>query len=716
MCASGLLRLYFNDFNKGFEMIKYAKGSGFAVYRSPDALIKSAHRTRQHLVTQRLASFDPVRLDPAKFLYLRNRSISCEELWGPNFNADSFPAGELIKAYASFVGKPIDIDHTPSLVIGSVVDGLYVPPMILKGSAVAAAVDGNIPMEPFHNFGSIEVGDQVVGGWIENAWAIDKAALDGFYPHATEAVQDGVITDTSMGCFLPGTPITLADGTRKPIEDIVVGDKVLTHLGNTESVTHTMCRAYKGLVYDVRVYGQASPLIATPEHPVWVRHTPPSNGKARRRGLSRPTSCICGASFDNHQSLSAHVRESVRWGWDSKHAKVEDVFKQWTDVKDIKIGDWVCTPAMNVGGMDVGDYHLARLLGYYLAEGNVGCDRKRYGDIPQWVEWHFNVKEESYVQEVKSSIHALGFKASGPYIKSNCASVRCFSPKLAGRLMDLGGKYSWAKQLSSEAMGWSEENALALINAYWNGDGCYKGGNVMSGTASKDLADQLHTLAVRCRITISPPIKSYSPSIVSAGDRPRYILQCNFKPAEGDFKQYAGCDQMRVDDQGVWRRVTDVLIRSYDGVVYNFDVGGDSSYVASDVGVHNCEVEKTQCNICGNNAESVDEFCEHIGFWGVNKGSLWADNRFGMQVPSYERCFGMTFFEDSLILPESFNYQPGSQGADPNAKVLQILANRNFKGGQKEAQALADGLTKIYKMLPASKQEAFLTLLTSIGS
>lgn len=41
------------------------------------------------------------------------------------------------------------------------------------------------------------------------------------------------------GCFIDGTKITLGDGTKKNIEDVIVGDTVLTHLGNLKLVVST---------------------------------------------------------------------------------------------------------------------------------------------------------------------------------------------------------------------------------------------------------------------------------------------------------------------------------------------------------------------------------------------------------------------------------------------------------------------------------------------
>ena len=55
-----------------------------------------------------------------------------------------------------------------------------------------------------------------------------------------------------MGCFTAGTMVTLGDCTRKPIEDISVGDEVLTHEGRARTVTELHRRQYGGDMYTVR--------------------------------------------------------------------------------------------------------------------------------------------------------------------------------------------------------------------------------------------------------------------------------------------------------------------------------------------------------------------------------------------------------------------------------------------------------------------------------
>jgi len=90
-------------------------------------------------------------------------------------------------------------------------------------------------------------------------------ALDGeWFP-----LEDLTITWTAhIGC-LPPRQIIATDKGDKNIEDIEIGEKVLTHKGNFKDVTKTSKRKYKGEIYKLN-YGDRT-LTVTPEHPVFTQ-------------------------------------------------------------------------------------------------------------------------------------------------------------------------------------------------------------------------------------------------------------------------------------------------------------------------------------------------------------------------------------------------------------------------------------------------------------
>src|SRR5919109_650191 len=74
-----------------------------------------------------------------------------------------------------------------------------------------------------------------------------------------------------LGCLLAGQEIVTADGV-KNVEDVRVGDLVLTHQGRFRRVLRTMRRPYQGQGYTISLGGRyGRTLTLTEEHPVLVR-------------------------------------------------------------------------------------------------------------------------------------------------------------------------------------------------------------------------------------------------------------------------------------------------------------------------------------------------------------------------------------------------------------------------------------------------------------
>lgn len=141
----------------------------------------------------RLAALDPIRLDPSRYIYYRNRAISSLETHGPNQNGDGFPREELKKSYASFINCGVSVDHNERDIVGIVVDSVWNPYSgVLRDGAIVS----------FDKVGSIEQGDIILGDYVENVHALDRKICEERHPGLIQAVLNGDVTDTSMGVFV----------------------------------------------------------------------------------------------------------------------------------------------------------------------------------------------------------------------------------------------------------------------------------------------------------------------------------------------------------------------------------------------------------------------------------------------------------------------------------------------------------------------------------
>lgn len=589
-------------------------------FKTSNAKVTGIHSSRGRTAGRVLSGFDYEPRD-GKFLYVAVRACTADV---PNLNFDMLPDRELKTAYRSFIGSYVYLNHdnqSPSKARGAIIDAAY------------------------HT-------EDPDDKWVEILMEMDEERC----PKLCSLIRSGDIDTVSMGCFLPGTMVTLPDGSTKPIEDVAAGDKVVTHLGNVGNVDIKMVHEHHGMVYEVRSYAQPRPMRITEEHPVWIRR-PQRNAYDRVRERVEKNKgehshvCVCGREFGTHHALAAHLREAKKHDSLGGHGALP-VFEGWVEAKDVEIGDYVLDPAIS-GCVDC-DADLARLLGYYLAEGNFCYDGKRDlpDGVPCGVEWTFNEAEVDYHAEVAELVERLGYKPVGPYFKNGAATVRCNSPELAGIMLELGGKYSWGKRVSPEVMRWGVESQRLLLEAYFNGDAHWEvtenGRHFEFSTVSRVLAEQVFAMCVRCGIRCSEPkMRDYTGMYGGSIHRPIYSAQGNFDASSARSESLA-----YVDEKGMWRRVTGIRAFEYDGNVYNMSVGGDDSYVADGCAVHNCNVESTTCSVCGNTAEYPFQFCEHI----QQKGRTFNGKL------AYEICNGIEFFEESWV------YDP----ADPTAYTQAI--------------------------------------------
>lgn len=159
--------------------IKYGSAKIIATYESEVGLLEVKPELEKIL-----ESFKVIKLDPQRYFYLRNRSVSSLETWGPNKNGDAFPRQELKDRHFTFVNSRVSVDHRDEIIVGVVIDSYFVNPKVEYE------------------------GDRIIksGDYVENILALDKKVLESYKPDGKHSlyqlIMDGIVTDTSMGAIV----------------------------------------------------------------------------------------------------------------------------------------------------------------------------------------------------------------------------------------------------------------------------------------------------------------------------------------------------------------------------------------------------------------------------------------------------------------------------------------------------------------------------------
>jgi hypothetical protein len=71
-------------------------------------------------------------------------------------------------------------------------------------------------------------------------------------------------------CFVPSSQVRMADGTEKAIEDVVVGEEVLDHIGSPNKVIRVIKKPYSGDILKFEFRCKIKEINCTPDHRMYV--------------------------------------------------------------------------------------------------------------------------------------------------------------------------------------------------------------------------------------------------------------------------------------------------------------------------------------------------------------------------------------------------------------------------------------------------------------
>ena len=344
-------------------------------------------------------------------------------------------------------------------------------------------------------------------------------------------------------CFKAGTLITTDKGY-KNIEDIQVGDMVLTHKNRFRKVVLPMV-THSDKIYEVCVQGSTAEV--TEEHPYYVR-------------------------------------ESGMW-WNSNSRRYERVFLEpkWKRVSELCKGDYIGFP---INDLSENPHNLTSedcwLLGRYLADGHYRKQKVGNRYKYQVIYSVGDMKVEAFKNAVSRHFSCY---------KHTQSTYRCVvSSKRLGELIELFnlGNRAYNKQFSSDLLNLPVELAKSVLDEYLSGDGYFdeRRGLYKASTVSKKLAFGLGQLVMKVyRVPYGLFFTKRPSKAVICG---RTVNQRD--GWEIDFRSNPQRPPQSVILDGYfWVPFRRKKLLSDSSPVYNFEVEGDNSYVANNCIVHNCQ-------------------------------------------------------------------------------------------------------------------------------
>ena len=364
-------------------------------------------------------------------------------------------------------------------------------------------------------------------------------------------------------CFPAGQKVLMANGTEKNIEDVKIGDLVVTHKNNYKRVTNLFNRQFSGDLYLTEVKRTRSKILSTDCHQFFTD-----------RGLIR----IDSIDDEKLQIQFPKIKESV---------KIIDLS---TLSDNIIIDDY----SIRIGGskkilpryIDY-DEDICWLIGMYAAEG--GCEKIKGGNYSR-VTFTVNITENEYAEKIHRIIKDKFNLECKDYFKisGNSRNIRCtsnilclfFKYHINGSCLD--------KSISDQMFKLSESLKTAFVKGFFDGDGCYQKNQnrITAVSASYKLLQGFKRIclqlgAVPCfsyRKARKQSKESYSLDIYGR-DVTKFGIGIKQEPkGTGKYNEYGTLIEIREQK----------VISTSNTTVYCLEVEDDHSFICNDFAVKNC--------------------------------------------------------------------------------------------------------------------------------
>jgi len=359
----------------------------------------------------------------------------------------------------------------------------------------------------------------------------------------------------------------------KPINQVTVGDLVLTHSGEYKPVTKVWDMNYTGPFYRIFVSGKPEPLSCTSDHPIIAVSRPLSNRKDRR--LLRVTAPLSfhkpGELKPGDYLVSPIVRKVMHTDWYEKDVPI--------------YGGRKTTRRLSLEASP----ELFRLIGYYCAEGS--CDGGRR------VNFDFGETERETFAKDCGNLVAKFFGNNCKIRRNGEHGIRLVvDSALAEDFFSQFGMGAPNKKMPDWIFFAESEKQLELLKGEWQGDGCrvkhVRQKCLNMTTTSKTLAFQLQSVYARLGIVATIDTE-HSPNGLRryhVNVSGRWAIQlAKLWNVDFDYKPTKHADNFLIDDRYVYLPIRRIeLDQVKDHHVMDVTVEDDHTFAPLGLATSNC--------------------------------------------------------------------------------------------------------------------------------
>lgn len=345
-------------------------------------------------------------------------------------------------------------------------------------------------------------------------------------------------SNVALPCCFSGDMLVRAKEDYKKISDLKVGDEVLTVDSSFQKITDTSKVPYKGIMKELKIFGNTKKILCTPKHPFLVKEKGFIESKDVKNG--------------DYVAIPVNKKEEIPLFEEKIHIGKNRFKTKTLDFK--KLDYWY-------------------LMGYFLGDG-----------------WLIDSKNEILFSVADKDIDEIydRFKSvlSVSKIKNNRSKCITFSGKnqTLFNVLAMFGKYAHGKTIPEFILDAPKEYIEEFLKGYQKADGCVTADGIVFTTVSDNIAYSLQLLYAKLGVKASIYYQNRPKTTVIQG---RDVNQRNTYSINV-YKSIKKSKNYIVDNDYLWMKVVNIEDIDFDGFVYNLSVENNHTYNVFNIVNHNC--------------------------------------------------------------------------------------------------------------------------------